>query len=128
MTRPQAPPGERIGPAPTPTRPDNMSDATTIPSQLRRRRAASRRLPVLHDGRRDPLDPPPRRRPIQVRAIGKNTVEFVGCDNAVYDAIHTLGVQFMRARAGGAWLVPQSAADDVMALLESRRYELTVTL
>jgi hypothetical protein len=107
---------------PQPTNPDD-----TIPKQLRRRRAASRRLPALHDGRRDPIDPPPRRQPIQVRAIGGNTVEFVGCDQAVYNAIHTLGVKFMRARQGGAWLVPQSAADDLMALLEYRRYKLDVT-
>lgn len=128
MTRPQAPPGERIGPAPTPTRPDNISNATTIPTQLRRRRAASRRLPPLHDGRRDPLDPPPRRRAIHVRAIGKSTVEFSGCDQAVYAAIRAVGASFMRAVQGGAWLVPQSAADDVMALLEYRRYELVVML
>jgi hypothetical protein len=117
---------ERRGPQDPGT--DNLTNATTIPAQLRRRRAASRRLPALYDGRRDPLDPPPRRQPIHVRSIGKSTVEFVGCDQAVYNAIRTLGAQFMRAAQGGAWLVPQSAADDVMALLEYRRYELVVTL
>jgi hypothetical protein len=62
-----------------------------------------------------------------VRAIGGNTVEFVGADRAVYSAIHAVGAPFMRAAQGGAWLVPQSAADDVMALLEYRHYKLDVT-
>jgi hypothetical protein len=119
---PQDPGADNLTNAPS------VTDAGDIPTQLRRRRAASRRMPVLADGRRDPVDPPRRRQPIHVRAISKSTVEFTGCDNAVYSAIHSVGAQFMRAAQGGAWLVPQAAADDVMALLEYRRYRLVVTL
>jgi hypothetical protein len=66
--------------------------------------------------------------PIYVRAIGKDTVEFAGHDSAVRSAVDDLGVRFMRSRFGGAWLVPQSDADDVMALLEYRGYWVEVTL
>jgi hypothetical protein len=39
-----------------------------------------------------------------------------------------LGVRYMRSPFGGAWLVRQADADDVMALLEHRGYWLEVTL
>jgi hypothetical protein len=131
----ESPPGEEQRPrVETEGAANNITNARTvapagdgIPTQLRRRRAASRRLPPLHDGRQDPIDPPRRRKTIQVRAIGGNTVEFVGCDRAVYSVIRALDVKFMRAAQGGAWLVPLSAADELMALLEYRRYKLDVT-
>ena len=105
-----------------------MSPGTDVASQLRRRRAASYRCPPLADGRADPIDKPRPRGAIEVRAIGRNTVEFAGSDRAVYGAIVTLCVKYQRSPAGGAWLIPQSAADDVMALLEVRGYRLAVTL
>jgi hypothetical protein len=43
-----------------PTSPDPL----VTPEALRRRRAASRRLPVLAHGRRDPLDPHPEDEPM----------------------------------------------------------------
>lgn len=107
--------------------PDYMA-RVDIPAAIRRRRAASYRCPTLADGRRDPLDPPARRATIKVRAIGKSTVELAGCDRAVYDAITTQCVRYHRADGGGAWLIEQSAADDVLALLEHRGYRLEVTL
>lgn len=91
----------------------------SIPQQLRRRRAASRRCEPLAGGRRDPLD---RRRDIvvNVRAIGGRTVEFAGGDRHVAAAIRAVGARFQRALTGGAWLVEQSSAEDVIALLEHR--------
>jgi hypothetical protein len=53
-------------------------------------------------------DPRVRRQPIQVRAIGANTVELVGCDRAVYSAINAVGVKFHARRAG--WCVAGSAS------------------
>ncbi|PZS15533.1 MAG: hypothetical protein DLM57_12510 [Pseudonocardiales bacterium] len=106
-------------------------EAAELCVQLGRRREASRRLEPIHDRdqRRDhPLDKPRPRPVIIVRAIGRNTVEFAGCDHAVFEAIRTLDVKRMRARGGGAWLVPQRVADDVMALLAARSYLLDVTL
>jgi hypothetical protein len=67
-----------------------------------------------------------RQQPIHVRALGVNTTEFDG--PGVLAAINTLGVPHMRSRHGKAWQVPGRHADDVMALLESRRYRLVVTL
>ncbi len=98
-----------------------------VPTQIRRRRAASFRCPVLADGRRDTLDRPAPESSVKVRAIGRNTVEFAGCDRAVFLAITALCARYQRAPKGGAWLVRQDAADDVMALLESRGYRLEVT-
>lgn len=98
------------------------------PEQVRRRRAASYRSPVLADGRRDPLDKPLPGRSVQVRAIGRRTVEFVGCDRAVYAAITSLCARYQRAPKGGAWLIRDDFAEDVLALLESRGYTVEVTL
>ncbi len=104
------------------------AEAARIGGQIRRRREALRRCETMLDGRRDPLDKPKSTRTITVRAIGRNTVEFTGCDYAVLDAIRTLDAKRMRARGVRAWHVPQSAAEDVMALCEARGYLLEVTL
>lgn len=96
--------------------------------QMQRRREASRRCEQMPDGRRDPLDKPRPRPVVTVRAIGRNTVEFAGCDYAVLDAIRTLDVKRMRVRGGGAWLTPQRHAEDLMALLDARGYLLEVAL
>jgi hypothetical protein len=66
------------------------------------------------------------RKPIHVRAVGGNTTEFDG--PGVLAAINTLGVPYMRSRHGKAWQVPGRHADDLMALLEHRRYKLEVML
>ena len=67
-----------------------------------------------------------RRQPIRVRVLGGNTTEFDG--PGVLAAINTLGVPYMRSRHGKAWQVSGKHADDLMALLEHRRYRLVVTL
>ena len=67
-----------------------------------------------------------RRQPIRVRVIGAGTTEFDG--PGVLAAINTLGVPYMRSRHGKAWQIPGRHTDDLMALLESRRYRLVVTL
>ena len=63
---------------------------------------------------------------IRVRALGANTTEFDG--PGVLAAINILGVPYMRSRHGKAWQVSGKHADDLMALLEHRRYRLEVTL
>jgi hypothetical protein len=68
----------------------------------------------------------PGRRPVLVRAIGSHSVEFAG--PGVLDAITTLGLRYMRSRFGGGWLVQQQHAADLMALLQTRRYRVEVTL
>ena len=105
-----------------------MTARSEVPYQLRRRRAAAYRCPALNDGRQDPADPPKRRAVVQVRAIGRNTIEFTGCDRAVYLAITTLCARYQRAPKGGAWLVQQQAVEDVIALLETRGYRIEAIL
>lgn len=104
-----------------------MGEAAGV--QVRRRREASRRCEVLHDGRRDPIDKPHPQPIIEVRAIGpRRTVEFTGCDRAVAAAIRTLGARHQRALHCKAWLVQEHDAADVLALLEIRGYTIAVTL
>lgn len=96
-----------------------MRTQSPVPAQLRRRRSEGYRCQPLDDGRHDPIDR--RRRPqVAVRAIGTNTVEFTGADWHVAEAIRAVGAKHMRAIGGGAWLVQQAAAEDVLALLEHR--------
>jgi hypothetical protein len=67
-----------------------------------------------------------RKQPIRVRVLGGNTTEFAG--PGVLDAINTLCIPYMRSPRGKAWQIPGRHTDDLMALLESRRYRLEVTL
>ena len=105
---------------------------TDIAADLRRRRAASRRLPVLADGRRDTLDPLDKPRPtkvVQVRAVGSNTVQFIGSATAVYAACKKAGARFMpHPRRNEGLLVRDDFAEAVMADLERRGYRMDVTL
>jgi hypothetical protein len=108
---------------------NTTTNTGSVPAQIRRRREASYRCEPLSDGRRDPLERRRRRQGVvEVRAIGKKTVEFTRCDKAVYGAAKTVDARIMRARDGGAWLVHQDNADDVMARLEYLGYSLEVTL
>jgi hypothetical protein len=79
---------------------------------------------VLEDGRTDPIESRSDEAPTtDVRPrLGSDTVEFSGSDAAVWKGIDTLNAEFVPSRFGGAWLVPLSDADDVMALLEHRGY------
>ena len=85
-------------------------------------------MSCLADGRRDPLNRPTLQPKIAVRAIGRNTVEFVGCDRAVYVAITAVCARYQRAPRGSAWLVKQDDADNVLARLEAHGYQLEARL
>jgi hypothetical protein len=90
--------------------------ADPIPRQIRRRRASSRRRPVLEDGtgRSDPHDPVRRRRqPITLRVLGQWTVEADGPQ--VVRILDRLGAPRMRARHGGMWQFPARFLDDFCA-------------
>jgi hypothetical protein len=65
---------------------------------------------------------------VQVRALGTNTVEFIGADRAVYGAAERVNARIMRAPLRNAWHVRAVDADDVMAALEHRGYRMDVTL
>jgi hypothetical protein len=104
------------------------SDRTGMAEQIRRRRAASYRCLPLASGVRDPLDAQRRRGVVAVRAIGKSTVEAIGCDRAVYDVLKTVGGRYQRAPRGGAWLMPQEIAEDVLTMLSGRGYTVEYTL
>ena len=102
---------------------------TPVAGQLRRRRAASRRLPELPCGRHDPIDPPRQKtRAVTMRLIGSrlSTAEFDG--PGVLDAFKRLDIVFMRSRYGGGWWCPARHAEDVMAYLEARGFRIEPTL
>lgn len=95
-----------------------------VPRQLRRRRAASRRLPPLVDGRRDTLDQPRARIVITRQDInGTQTVRFAG-EGArwiIRDAADMVGARYHRDhRQRDAWLVHADSADDLEAVLSLR--------
>lgn len=86
---------------------------------MRRRREASRRLPELADGRRDPMDRPTARA-VQVRPLNNRTTEIAD-HPAVLPALRALGIRFMRARpAGAGWWIPGQFTEDLITLLEVR--------
>jgi hypothetical protein len=66
---------------------------------------------------------------VTVRAIGAHSVEFGGATGAVLEAVHTLGVRWMRSRNGTGVLVQQASADDIMAFVEEllgKRVQVTL--
>ncbi len=98
-----------------------------IPAQLRRRRAASRRLPELPDGRRDTLDKPRPRRPVTVRVLGANTTE-IGDGAGVLAVLRRVGCRRMRARDGRGWWIPGRDTEAVLEALEGAGYRIEATL
>jgi hypothetical protein len=65
---------------------------------------------------------------VKVRALGTNTVEFIGADTAVYGAATRVGARFMRAPRRDSWHVREADANAVMAALERRGWRMDVTL
>ena len=122
------PPGERSrAPHPEPD-PDNLTNASTIdqagdriPTQLRRRRAASRRLPPLHDGRRDPIDPPPdNSKPATiVMTEDKFSVHFHGSEKVLRAAVRHVGCQYQFDPRTRRLAVPKAYADRVAVAIET---------
>lgn len=102
--------------------------AETIPDQLRRRRAESRRCEVLHDGRRDPHDPPRQQQStITVRVLGHWTAEAEG--PGVVGILDRLGCQRMRSRNGPSmWQFPSRHLEDFVDLAEHRGIRIESTL
>lgn len=117
------PPGEeRAGPAPAPSRPDNLTNTGhDIPAQLRRRRAASRRLSPLADGRRDPLDPPPdsSKPAIIVVTEDRFSVYFHGDERVLRRAVREVGCQYMFDPRTRVMSVPKRFADHVGVAVET---------
>lgn len=89
-----------------------------LPGGLRGRREASRRLPPLPDGRRDPLDRPGPGGPT-VAMITEQSVKFVPASRPVWAAIRTVGCRWQRLPTIDGVAVPRAAGDDVIAALEA---------
>ena len=64
---------------------------------------------------------------VQVRALGTNTVEFIGADRAVFGAAERVNARIMRAPRRNAWHIHGADADDVMAALEGRGWRMDIT-
>jgi hypothetical protein len=103
---------------PQPTNPDD-----TIPKQLRRRRAASRRLPPLADGRRDPLDPPPdNSKPATIVVTeDRHSVHFHGDERVLRKAVRQVGCPYMFDLRTRVMSVPKRYADHVAVAIETGR-------
>jgi hypothetical protein len=101
---------------PQPTNPDD-----TIPKQLRRRRAASRRLPPLHDGRRDPLDPPPdNSKPATIVITeDRHSVHFHGAERVLRAAVRSVGCPYQFDRLTRRLSVPKAWGDRVAVAIET---------
>lgn len=95
-------------------------DDNHVAAQLRRRRAASQRMPVLpFDERRDPIDPPrgDRRRAVTCTLV-KHSAIFAGPQGAIFAAIAVTGAPCMRTlKDRHAISVPLAYADDVISQL-----------
>lgn len=66
-------------------------------------------------------------RTVTVRPIGRHTVELEG--PGVFDVCADLGVPKMRPVGGGkVWWIPQARADDTMAALEHRGFNVVLVV
>jgi hypothetical protein len=125
----ESPPTRRRSRAPHPE-PDpnqNLNEASvtpaadSIPAQLRRRRAASYRLPPLHDGRRDPLDPPPDdgKPATIVMTEDRHSVYFHGDERVLRRAVREVGCRYMFDPRTRVMSVPKRFADHVAVAVET---------
>lgn len=120
------PPGEERAGPPTgrphhTTNGPSATDAGDIPRQLRRRRAASRRLPPLADGRRDPLDPRPddSKPAVIVITEDKFSVYFYGAETVLRGAVRQVGCQYQFDPRTRRLAVPKRFADRVAVAIET---------
>jgi hypothetical protein len=128
MTGPHSggPPGERSrGPhdpgTDTTLNGSRVTDADDIPRQLRRRRAASRRLPPLPDGRRDPIDPvPDNSKPATIVVTeDRHSVHFHGSDRVLRAAVRQVGCPYQFDRLTRKLSVPKAWGDRVAVAIET---------
>ncbi len=95
-------------------------DDNHVAAQLRRRRAASQRMPVLpFDERRDPIDPPrgDRRHAVTCTLVRHSAV-FTGPTGAIRTAINIAGARSMSVLTDrNAIATPIDHADDVISQL-----------
>jgi hypothetical protein len=95
-----------------------------VADQLRRRREASYRMQPLPDGRRDPLDPKPRRRPLRVLSVTEDSttglalLRGVGSRQLAVD----LGLIPQWSEFGRGWVVDAAGVRDLIAFGEHLHY------
>ncbi len=86
-------------------------------------------MPVLVDGRRDPLDPRRHVSPVEVREIGRHSVELAGEFFTLRAHLDELGVRYMPAKAHrDRLLIQQGDADRVLDHLAGHGHEIRYTL
>jgi hypothetical protein len=114
----ESPPGDESRPGQGGNR---NTDAITIPAQLRRRREASRRLPPLRDGRRDPLDPCPDddRPAVIVITEDRHSCYFHGSERVLRAAVRRVGCKYMFDPSTRRLAVPKQFADEVAVAIET---------
>jgi len=99
----------------------SAADPGDIPTPLRRRLAASRRLPPLHDGRRDPLDPPPDdgKPAVIVITEDKHSCHFHGSEKVLRAAVRQVGCPYQVDPRTRRLSVPKRFADQVAVAIET---------
>ena len=99
----------------------SLTDTHDIPTQLRRRRAASRRLPPLADGRRDPLDPRPDNDKPAIIVVSEDrySVHFHGSEKVLRAAVRSVGCAYQFDRDTRRLSVPKAWGDRVAVAIET---------
>lgn len=90
-------------------------------SGVRRRQAAAQRMLPLPDGRRDPIAPDPRARPVQTLMqvqIGKRTAWWLGIDRRQAMALFKRAGVTRFMHDGRGWCTSIEDADDVLAVAD----------
>jgi hypothetical protein len=94
---------------------------------IKRRRAASDRLQPLPDGRRDPLDPKPRRQPLRVLSITTDPATGLALlrGHGSRDLAVELALIPRWSQSGRGWVVDAVHVPDLIALGEHQHYVVT---
>jgi hypothetical protein len=102
-------------------RPQPTNPSDTIPKQLRRRREASRRLPPLADGRRDPIDPRPddSKPAVIVVTEDRYSCYFHGSEKVLRAAVRRVGSPYQMDPRTLRLAVPKRFADEVAVAIET---------
>jgi hypothetical protein len=126
-------PGDDRG-RPYPERPASIAtDKDSIPTQLRRRRAASRRMEPLDDGtgRSDPLDPlpAPKAKPprfVTVIVDDQRRVFLLRGSRGFVDVLRAEGMKPTWSAAARGWWMHTRRLPDALAILEWASYAVRI--
>lgn len=98
---------------------DTVPQARDAAAQLRRRREAADRLPPLEDGRRDPIDPPVKRRPFAFVTVDEQrSLALIRGKAGIKEALNVIGVPYGWSRTGRGWVFDAAYLADLEAYVQ----------